>query len=68
MDESRLALGAALHVELALRSIAELAARPASKLGCSRVTGSTTSDDDGAAGDVATDARCREGTALEAED
>ena len=63
MDESQLALGAALHVEMALRSIAELRAAPASKIGCSRVAGSA--DDSAAEGN---DARCGEGTALEAED
>ncbi|KAL3917206.1 MAG: hypothetical protein SGPRY_006498 [Prymnesium sp.] len=52
---------------VALRSIKELRNGPAlSKLGCSRLT--TTDDSSTAHGQAATDARCAQGTAMEAED
>jgi metal-dependent amidase/aminoacylase/carboxypeptidase family protein len=63
MDEAQLHLGAALHVEFALRSLSDLAS-PASKLGCSRVLEGAGSDDD----DPRMAAQCAQGTALEAED
>ena len=54
MDENQLHLGAALHVEMAMGALDELAQVDASKLGCSRVAGQGP--------------QCGEGTAMEAED
>jgi len=54
MDEAQMPLGAALHVEMALRALRELSQPDASKLGCSRVAGQGP--------------QCGEGTYIEAED
>ena len=58
MDESVMYLGAAMHVEMALRSLAT----PVGRGGKPCKDSSTTADADGA------QAQCEEGTAIEGED
>ena len=59
MDESQMKLGAALHVEMALRSLATPVAR-----GC----GGATATDEEMQGSAASHAQCAEGTYIEMED